>query len=91
MSHEFRPGEVISYPYLWAWQQQRGETEGRKQRPSPPSSPSAMHEDGIRTVPIYRVASAWLTATPLTRTPPTHATRAVLGGAITGSQGEVSC
>ncbi len=33
MSHEFRPGEVISYPYLWAWQQQRGETEGRKQRP----------------------------------------------------------
>ncbi|MBX5194006.1 hypothetical protein HJB82_01490 [Rhizobium sp. NZLR10] len=33
MSHEFRPGEVIYYPYLWAWQQQRGETEGRKQRP----------------------------------------------------------
>ncbi|MBB3747008.1 hypothetical protein FHX10_006561 [Rhizobium sp. BK591] len=33
MSREFRPGEVISYPYLWAWQQQRGETEGRKQRP----------------------------------------------------------
>lgn len=32
MSREFRPGEVISYPYLWAWQQ-RGETEGRKQRP----------------------------------------------------------
>ncbi|MGO7564462.1 hypothetical protein ACC754_34190 [Rhizobium johnstonii] len=33
MSREFRPGEVISYPYLWAWQLQRGETEGRKQRP----------------------------------------------------------
>jgi len=33
MSREFRPGEVISYPYLWAWKQQRGETEGRKQRP----------------------------------------------------------
>lgn len=33
MSHEFRPGEVITYPYLWAWQQQRGETEGHKQRP----------------------------------------------------------
>src|SRR5689334_3180926 len=33
MSHEFRPGEVFSYPYLWAWQQQRGETEGRKPRP----------------------------------------------------------
>lgn len=33
MSREFRLGEVISYPYLWAWQQQRGETEGRKRRP----------------------------------------------------------
>lgn len=33
MSREFRSGEVISYPYLWAWKQQRGETEGRKQRP----------------------------------------------------------
>lgn len=33
MSREFRPGEVITYPYLWAWQQERGETEGRKQRP----------------------------------------------------------
>jgi hypothetical protein len=33
MSRKFRPGEVISYPYLWAWQQQRGETEGRKRRP----------------------------------------------------------
>ncbi|WP_105404754.1 hypothetical protein [Neorhizobium sp. T7_12] len=32
MSREFRPGEVISYPYLWAWQQQHGETEGGKQR-----------------------------------------------------------
>jgi len=33
MNHEFRPGEVITYPYLWAWQQQRGETEGRTRRP----------------------------------------------------------
>jgi hypothetical protein len=41
MSHEFRPGEVISYPYLWAWQQQRGETEGRKLGRSASSSPSA--------------------------------------------------
>ncbi|MBW7921162.1 MAG: hypothetical protein H3C51_03580 [Rubellimicrobium sp.] len=28
------PGEVFSYPYLWHWQDQRGETEGRKSRPS---------------------------------------------------------
>ncbi|NQV98355.1 MAG: hypothetical protein HQ483_01555 [Rhodospirillales bacterium] len=26
-------GDVWSYPYLWNWQDQSGETEGRKQRP----------------------------------------------------------
>lgn len=26
-------GDVWSYPYLWAWQEERGETEGRKPRP----------------------------------------------------------
>lgn len=26
-------GSIISYPYLWAWQRDRGETEGRKERP----------------------------------------------------------
>jgi len=26
-------GSVIRYPYLWAWQSDRGETEGRKSRP----------------------------------------------------------
>ncbi|QPB18786.1 hypothetical protein [Rhizobium sp. 007] len=33
MSREYRPGEIVTYPYLWAWQQDRGETEGRKERP----------------------------------------------------------
>ncbi len=33
MSRKFLPGEVIDYPYLWAWQHDRGETEGRKIRP----------------------------------------------------------
>lgn len=28
------PGDIFSYPYLWHWQNQRGETEGRKPRPS---------------------------------------------------------
>lgn len=28
------PGDIFSYPYLWHWQDQRGETEGRKPRPS---------------------------------------------------------
>ncbi|MCK3779512.1 hypothetical protein MZK49_22710 [Ensifer sesbaniae] len=32
MSREFLPGQVIVYPYLWAWQHERGETEGRKTR-----------------------------------------------------------
>lgn len=26
-------GAVIRYPYLWRWQHDRGETEGRKERP----------------------------------------------------------
>ena len=33
MSREILPGQVIAYPYLWAWQQERGETGGRKLRP----------------------------------------------------------
>ena len=33
MSVELRPGDLVSYPYLWRWQQARGETEGRKDRP----------------------------------------------------------
>lgn len=34
MSGRFLPGQVISYPYLWARQHERGETEGRKSRPT---------------------------------------------------------
>lgn len=33
MSHDLRPGTLIHYPYLWRWQHERGETEGRKGRP----------------------------------------------------------
>jgi hypothetical protein len=33
MSNEFRPGEIVNYSYLWRWQQERSETEGRKDRP----------------------------------------------------------
>jgi len=32
MSGRFLPGQVISYPYLWARQHERGETGGRKSR-----------------------------------------------------------
>ena len=34
MSREFLRGQIIAYPYLWAWQNDRGETEGRKSRPT---------------------------------------------------------
>lgn len=34
MSREYLPGQVITYPYLWSWQDERGETEGRKGRPT---------------------------------------------------------
>ncbi|TCU06323.1 prevent-host-death family protein [Rhizobium sullae] len=34
MSREYRPGEIVTYPHLWVWQQDRGETEGRKEWPS---------------------------------------------------------
>ena len=33
MSRSLRPGEIVAYPYLWKWQHEKGETEGRKERP----------------------------------------------------------
>jgi hypothetical protein len=33
MATEPRSGDVFEYPYLWAWQAEKGETEGRKERP----------------------------------------------------------
>ena len=33
MSIDLPPGTVIAYPYLWRWQRERGESEGRKVRP----------------------------------------------------------
>jgi hypothetical protein len=34
VSAPLRPGMVLRYPYLWHWQDERGETEGRKDRPT---------------------------------------------------------
>jgi hypothetical protein len=34
VSAGLRPGTVLRYPYLWHWQDARGETEGRKERPT---------------------------------------------------------
>mgnify|MGYP001238726991 CR=1 FL=1 len=33
MSRSFRPGQIHDYPYLWQWQHERGESDGRKPRP----------------------------------------------------------
>lgn len=33
MIRDFRPGEIVLYPYLWKRQRGKGETEGRKDRP----------------------------------------------------------
>src|SRR5438270_9764875 len=33
MNDDLRSGAVVNYPYLWRWQRDRGETEGRKDRP----------------------------------------------------------
>lgn len=30
---DYKTGDILEFPYLWAWQKQRGETEGRKDRP----------------------------------------------------------
>lgn len=44
-ARSFKQGDVISYPYLWNWQAQRGETEGRKDRPVCVALP--VNRDGI--------------------------------------------
>ena len=33
MSADLRSGAIVTYPYLWRWQHERGESEGRKERP----------------------------------------------------------
>jgi len=41
-------GDVWNYPYLWAWQGDRGETEGRKSRPCALVVSVAVTEDETR-------------------------------------------
>lgn len=38
-------GDVLSYPYLWRWQAEKGETEGRKDRPVCLALP--LHKRGV--------------------------------------------
>ena len=34
MDDRIQSGAIIDYPYLWRWQRDRGESEGRKERPT---------------------------------------------------------
>lgn len=53
-----RAGDVWRYPYLWSWQAERGETEGRKPRPvtlaaviQVPGSPTTLYLLPITSLP----------------------------------------
>lgn len=53
-------GDVWRYPYLWNWQAERGETEGRKPRPTLLAAVVPVSDDTTR---LYLL--------PITGTPPT--------------------
>ena len=56
MSLDLRPGAIIEYPYLWRWQQERGETEGRKERPG--CAILALHgSDGFTHLALLAISS----------------------------------
>lgn len=56
MSDAPRPGEVWAYPYLWAWQERRGETEGRKDRPCAVTI-AVRRRDGHLTVVLLAITT----------------------------------
>ncbi len=55
---EFRPGDVIAYPYLWKWQSARGETEGRKTRPVCVVIAVANPRDGLTHLAMLAISSS---------------------------------
>lgn len=57
MSREFLPGQIIAYPYLWAWQQERGETEGRKTRPTCVVVAVRGASDGLRYLVLLAITT----------------------------------
>ncbi|MDX8449368.1 hypothetical protein [Mesorhizobium captivum] len=57
MSREFLPGQVIDYPYLWAWQHERGETEGRKARPTCVVVVVRSANDGLSHLALLAIAT----------------------------------
>jgi hypothetical protein len=55
MSDDLRSGAVVNYPYLWRWQQERGETEGRKERPV--CVVLALHAESLTHLAILAISS----------------------------------
>ncbi|MFZ2872064.1 hypothetical protein [Zavarzinia sp.] len=54
---ELFSGLVIDYPYLWRWQDDRGETEGRKERPSCLAFVVKGKSDGLTHVALLAISS----------------------------------
>jgi len=56
MTSDSKAGEVWQYPYLWAWQNARGETDGRKPRPCAVAIEFAKR-DGLTAVFLLAITS----------------------------------
>ena len=52
-----KPGTVITYPYLWRWQAERRETEGRKDRPVCVLAALVSRQDGLTHLALLAVSS----------------------------------
>jgi len=57
MSREYRPGEIVRYPYLWSWQRDRDETEGRKNRPVCVVVAMSGPRDGLTHLALLAISS----------------------------------
>ena len=57
MNADLRPGAIISYPYLWRWQRERGETEGRKERPPCVAIAVRNPRDGLTHLALLAISS----------------------------------
>lgn len=55
--NDIQPGQILSYPYLWAWQSEAGETEGRKSRPVCVAVAIKRAEDGLTHLLILAITT----------------------------------
>ena len=63
-----RHGAVFTYPYLWKWQFERNETEGRKDRPVCVLLAVVAEQDGLTHLGLLAISSQ----------PPRHGQKAVV-------------